>query len=163
MRNSNIYVTRKGKGIIFGVSVLLFLCFAIFATQGCEGNSLEWLADDSSYEARIEEARIALDDTDYERARSLLLDLKEDYPDDPLVLQYLSNAYAGLVGLDTFKLLETIDQLIEAGDTGNIDMVGLVLGDVTGTIESAGLENMITDLENAINVMEEFYNPKDDL
>ena len=162
MRKSNVYRGRKWKAFIFGVCVLLFLCFAIFATQGCEENTLEWLADDSSYEARIEETRIALDDRNYERARSLLLELRAQYPGDPLVLQYLSNAYAGLAGLDTFNLLETIDQLIGANETGSIDAVGLVLGDVTGAIARADINNIMTNLENAIDVLEEIPNPTDD-
>jgi hypothetical protein len=153
---------RKTRGFMWGVCVLLFLSFALIAITSCEENSLEWLADDSSYEARIEEARIAIDDREYARARDLLLQLKAEYPGDPLILQYLSNAYAGLVGLDTFNLLTTIDQLIDANETGNIDMVGTVLGDVTGTIQANGIGETLGNLENAINALEEISNPTDD-
>lgn len=158
MRNSNIL---KGKGFILGLCGLLFLGFAIFAITSCEDNSLEWLADDSSYEARLEEARMALDDTEYDRAISLLTKLKADYPGDPLVLQYLSNAYAGKAGLDTFNLLMTIDQLIEANETGNIDMVGLVLGD-DGIVTSANIVDLLANLEAAIDELEEIPNPTHD-
>lgn len=153
---------RKTKGLMWAVCGLLFLCFAITAITSCEENSLEWLADDSSYEARLEEARIAIDDREYVRARDLLLQLKAEYPGDPLILQYLSNAYAGLIGLDTFNLLIAIDQLIEAGDTGNIDMVGTVLGDVSGLILADGIDETLANLENAINALEEIPNPTDD-
>jgi len=153
---------RKTKGLIWAACGLLSVCFVIMAITSCEENSLEWLADDSSYEARIEEARIAIDDREYARARDLLLQLKAEYPGDPLILQYLSNAYAGLIGLDTFNLLTTIDQLIEAGNTGNIDMVGTVLGDVSGIILADGIDSTLANLESAINALEEISNPTDD-
>lgn len=152
----------KTKGLMWGVCGLLFVCFEITAITSCEENSLEWLADDSSYEARLEEARIAIDDREYARARDLLLQLKAEYPGDPLILQYLSNAYAGLAGLDTFNLLTTIDQLIESGNTGNIDMVGAVLGDVSGIILADDIDETLANLENAINALEEISNPTDD-
>lgn len=153
---------RKTKGLMWAVCGLLFLCFAITAITSCEENSLEWLADDSSYEARLEEARIAIDDREYARARDLLLQLKAEYPGNPLILQYLSNAYAGLTGLDTFNLLIAIDQLIEAGDTGSIDMVGTVLGSATGIVNADDIDDILANLENAINALEEIPNPTDD-
>jgi hypothetical protein len=161
MTRTNL-LKRKTKGLMWAVCGLLFLCFAITAITSCEDNSLEWLADDSSYEARVEEARIAIDDREYARARDLLLQLKAEYPGDPLILQYLSNAYAGLIGLDTFNLLTTIDQLIDANETGNIDMVGTVLGDASGIILADGIDETLANLENAINALEEISNPTDD-
>ncbi len=153
---------RKTKGLMWAVCGLLFVCFAALIIASCEENSLEWLGDDSSYEARLEEARIAIDDREYARARDLLLQLKAEYPGNPFILQYLSNAYAGLAGLDTFNLLTTIDQLIDANETGNIDMVGTVLGDVSGTILANGIDDTLANLENAINALEEIPNPTDD-
>jgi hypothetical protein len=153
MRNLHIL---KGKGFILGVCGLLLLCFAISTIPGC-------LEDESSYEARIEEARIALDNGDYERARSLLLQLKAEYGNDPLVLQYLSNACAGLVGIDTFRLLEVIDDLIGMEQEGRIDMVGLVLGGTEGVLESDEIDEMIELLENCtIAELENIAEPTDD-
>jgi hypothetical protein len=140
MRKAHIL---KGKECIAGVFCVLLFCFALLTIQGC----FEGLADDTSYEARIEEARIALDNGDYARARSLLEDLKAEYDDDPLVLQYLSNACAGLVGIDTFRLLEVIDDLIALDKEGRIDMVGLVLGGPGGVLESDKIDEMIELLE----------------
>lgn len=153
---------RKTKGLMWAVCGLLFLGFALTVITSCEENSLEWLADDSSYEARLEEARIAIDDREYARARDLLLQLKAEYPGDPLILQYLSNAYAGLIGLDTFNLLITIDRLIEAGDTGNIDMVGTILGSATGIINADDIDGILANLDEAISNLEEIPNPTDD-
>lgn len=138
MRNLHIL---KGKGFVLGVCGFLLLCFAILSIPGC-------LEDDSSYEARIEEARIALDNRDYARARSILLELRAEYGNDPLVLQYLSNACAGLVGIDTFRLLEVIDDLIDMEQEGRIDMVGLVLGGTGGVLESDEIDEMIELLED---------------
>lgn len=153
MRNLHIL---KGKGFILGVCGLLLLCFAISTIPGC-------LEDESSYEARIEEARIALDNGDYERARSLLLQLKAEYGNDPLVLQYLSNACSGLVGIDTFRLLEVIDDFIGMKQEGRIDMVGLVLGGTEGVLKSAEIDKMIELLENCtIAELENIAEPTDD-
>jgi len=153
---------KKTKGLMWAVCGLLFLCFAITAITSCGENSLEWLADDSSYEARLEEARIAIDDREYARARDLLLQLKAEYPGDPLILQYLSNAYAGLTGLDTFNLLTVIDQLIGDDHTGSIDMVGTVLGSSTGVINAADIGDILANLDEAISNLEEIPNPTDD-
>ncbi|OQY17123.1 MAG: hypothetical protein B6I32_01600 [Desulfobacterium sp. 4572_20] len=156
------FTKRKAKGLVWGACGLLFLCLVALIITSCEENSLEWLADDSSYEARLEDARMAIDDREYASARDLLLQLKEEYPDDPLILQYLSNAYAGLIGLDTFNLLTTIDQLIDANETGNIDMVGKVLGSETGTINKDDIDDILANLDKAISSLGEIPNPTDD-
>jgi len=151
----------KTKGLLWGVCGLFLLCHALTFLPGCEDNSLEWLADDSSYEARLEEACIALDDRDYARARDLLLELNEDYPDDSLVLQYLSNAYAGLAGLDTFNYLLTIDRLLEE-NPGSIDMVGTVLGDATGFINVGDIEEILFNLNEAIRNLKKISSPTEE-
>lgn len=127
----------------------LFLIIAAFLFAGC-GNVLEWAADDESYEAKLEEARMALDKEDYEGAKSILEGM-DSY--DPTVAQYLSNAYAGMAGLDTFTLLETIDAFAE-GQAGSIDMVGKVLGDEEGALTAVEIDEKISDLTNAIDALE---------
>jgi len=145
---------RKSKGFRRGVCWLIFLCFASLIIASC--------ADDSSYEARIEEARMAIDDRDYARAIDLLEQLKAEYPGDPLILQYLSNAYAGLTGLDTFNLLDVIDQLNKTGDPGSIDMVGTVLGTAGGEIAVADIPGKLANLDEAISNLNAIPNPTDD-
>jgi len=162
MRSSNLYEGRNGKGLISGFCGLLFLFFVIFALTGCDGNVFEGFSDDDSYEARIDEAQIALDDADYSRALSILLALRADFPNKSEVLRYLSNAYAGLAGLDTFNLLKTIDQLEEQNDEGDIDMVGLVLGGADGILTSTEIDNKLTNFENAINALEGISAPTAD-
>lgn len=149
-----IYAKRKGKGFCMGLCRLLCLCFAIFALTGCEGNMFEGLADDSSYEARLEEAMIALDDGDYAKARAILSDLNSDYPNDPIILQYLSNAFAGEAGIDTFNLLETIEQINDDPNAGSIDMVGQMLGDANGMITANEIKEDLSKINDAIDALE---------
>jgi len=149
-----IYAKRKEKGLSIGPCGLLCLCFAIFALAGCEGSMFEGFADDSSYEARLEEAMIALDDQDYARAKSILKDLNADYPNDPTILQYLSNASAGLAGIDTLNLLETIEAINDDPDAGSIDMIGQMLGDADGVITANEITEDLDSINDAIDALE---------
>jgi hypothetical protein len=153
MRNSDDYMTGTWNGFPSGFRWLLFFAFIAFALTSCEGNSFEFLADDNSKEARIEEALIALDDGEYARARAILLALKAEYPNDGTIAQYLSNALAGLAGIDTFNLLETIDRLDDEGNIGGIDMVGLVLGDADGVLTTDEITDKLSDLGDAIDAL----------
>lgn len=146
MRNSDVGIASTWDVSLSGLRWLLLFTFITSALTGCDGNSLEWLADDSSKEARLEEAQIALDDREYGRAETILLGLQAEYPNDDTVAQYLSNALAGAAGLDTLNLLETIDQLDASGD---IDMVGLVLGDTNGILTTDEIESKLSDLGRA--------------
>ncbi len=157
-----IYAKRKGKGFCMGLCRLLCLCFAIFALTGCEGNVFESLADDSSYEARLDEAMIALDDGDYAKAKSILTELNADYPNDPTILQYLSNASAGLAGIDTFNLLEIIEQINDNPNAGSIDMIGQMLGDADGVITANEITEDLSNINDAIDALEAIDDPTDD-
>jgi len=125
----------------------------VSALTCCGGNAFEWLADENSKEARIEEALIAMDDGNYAAARAILTALKAEYPNDTTVAQYLSNALAGLAGLDTLNLLETIDDLNDTGNTGGIDMVGLILGDDDRTLTTDEIDTKLSDLGLAIDAL----------
>ena len=121
---------------------------------GCDGNLFESISDDDSYEARLEEGLMALDDEDYDKAVELFLDLREDYSSKEEVCVYLSNAYAGLTGIDTFSLLETIDEMEGTDDEGSIDMIGLLLGDAQGIIqlsEVSGKMDLLALAKDAID------------
>lgn len=108
---------------------------------GCDGNLLESVSDDDSYEAKLEEGLIELDDEDYDKAVDLFVRLRSDYPNKEEVCVYLSNAYAGLTGIDTFNLLETISDLEDTDDEGSIDMIGLLLGDAQGVIDQPAVDS----------------------
>ena len=162
MRHSNICAGRNWKGLISGFWGLLFLFFVIFALTGCDDSAFESFADDDSYEARIEEARIAIDDANYAGARDLLLALNADFPNTAEVLRLLANAYAGLAGLDTFNLLETIDLLDDQNNEGDIDMIGLVLGSADGVLTATEITNKLANFANAINALASISSPTDD-
>jgi len=131
-------------------------------TMGCDDSVLEGLADDDSFEAKLEEARIALDKGEYSRAVELLEALDDANPGNATIQQYLSNAYAGLAGLDTFNLLTTIETLDETSNSGSIDMMGLILGGSNGVLTAAQLRAKLVNLENAIHALEGISRPNDD-
>lgn len=162
MGNSSVSVGGKCKGFVARFCGLLFLLFVAFALAGCDTNVLEFAADDDSYEARIEEALIALDDEDYAKAIEILQKLRTNFPGKIEVLRYLSNAFAGLAGLNTFNLLETIDLLDDQNSQGSIDMVGLVLGGADGILSNTEITSKKTSLASAISALESISNRTED-
>ncbi len=145
--------------ILMILSIMLLI--ASF-TIGCDDSILEGLADDDSFEAKLEEARIALDKGEYSRAVELLEALDDANPGNATIQQYLSNAYAGLAGLDTFNLLTTIETLDERSNSGSIDMMGLILGNSNGVLTAAQLRAKLVNIENAIHAMEGISRRNDD-
>lgn len=135
--------------------LVLFASVLLLILVGCGGNVLEGVSDDDSDDAKLEEARMALDDANYSRAAELLNDLLDQDPTDPRSLAYLSHAYAGMAGLDTLDLLTIIDELDENGQSGSIDMVGLMLGDDEGDITDADVDDKLEHLHNAIDSLEQ--------
>jgi hypothetical protein len=97
------------------LAVMASLLMALLA--GCESNMLSPLADDSSKEANLEEAKMALDDGKYDSAISALSSYKGS--SDPEVAGILSSAYMGKAGLDLTYMLEHID----ANNTANFDVI----------------------------------------
>jgi hypothetical protein len=138
----------------------IFVCSAIFS--GCSGNAFEGISDEDSFEARLETARMNIDDEAYQEAIDILNDLKEEQPDNEDVTRYLSNAHAGLAGLNTFDLLEVIDDLDDAGNSGSIDMVGLVLGDSDGLLMAEEVSDKLDNLTEAIEQLDTIDEPTDD-
>ncbi len=127
----------------------------IFSFCGCDDSVFEDVSADDTYESRIEEAKMALDDSDFSRAADILEALEAEYPNNDEVKQYLSNAYSGLAGLDTYDLLETIDTLDEAGQSGSIDMISTVLGDDDGRLSEAQITKKLGYLNDAIASMDQ--------
>lgn len=149
---------RSGRQAVLGLSLLL----AVFIVNCGSSNIFDGLADDESKEARTEEALILLDNGEYQAALNLLQDLLNDYPDDQLYLQYLSNAYAGLAGLDTINMIEVIGDLEDSGESGSIDMVGLVIGDDNGQLTSEDVAEKLDYINSAIAAMSLIDTPNSD-
>jgi len=100
------------KSILLTVAALLLMALA-----GCESNMLKPIADDSSKQANLEEAKMALDDGNYDSAISALNSYKDS--SDPEIAGILSSAYMGKAGLDLTYMLENIN----ADNTNNFDVI----------------------------------------
>lgn len=139
----------------FRLFLVLLSAIVLLSGSGCGDSVFDGVSSDDTYEAQLEEAKIALDDSDYSRAAEILEALEAQYPGDQEVTRYLSNAYAGLAGLDTYDLLTIIDELDDAGRSGSVDMVGTVLGDADGRMSEAQVTEKLDFLDDAIAYMEQ--------
>jgi hypothetical protein len=153
--------SMMGKLLQLRYIILVYLLFsATFA--GCGGNAFEGVSDDDSFEAKLEAARMNIDDGQYQEAIHILGNLKEEQPHNSDVAKYLGSAYAGLAGLDTFNLLEVIDELDESNNSGGIDMVGLVLGDSQGLLTAEQITDKLDNLTEAIDQLGTIQDPTED-
>lgn len=144
------------------IQIVIWICLFSAAVWGCSGNAFEGISDDSTFEARLETARMSIDDEHYQTAIDLLSALQAEQPANEEVTRYLSNAHAGLAGLNTFELLEVIDALDEAGNSGSIDMIGLVLGDSQGLLTADDVPDKLDNLTEALDQLAEIETPTDD-
>jgi len=154
--------------------LVAFALFMICISVGCGGSVFEGVSDDGSDDAKLEAARMAMDDGEYNKAAEILKEMLDWDPDDPQdvpeddarTLAYLGHAYAGMAGLDTLDLLKIIDELDERGDSGSIDMAGLVLGDeegdVTAAEAAAKLDNLNTAIRSLFQIEEQLGSLTDD-
>lgn len=121
------------------VAVCVFICLA---GVGCDGDK-----EEEAPEAQLEDALMALDDFDYPRAVKIL----EAMDQTTEVLKYLSSAYAGLVGIDTFNILETADN--GSGNASGIGFVGSLLGG-DGELSTAEIAESLVNINLAIEKIE---------
>jgi len=105
--------TRFGSRVVgYFAAVLACALFLAFLGVGCD--------DSDSYEARLEEARIAVDGGDYDTAIAILSGLEQTGE----VLENLSTAYAGKAGVDSLAIYSGAAD----GGGGTIDQFGRMLG-----------------------------------
>jgi hypothetical protein len=147
--------------LLKGLGILMCIAMAVVLTN-CDENFFEAASDDDSYEARLEKGIMALDDEDYDKAIDIFEKLREDYPGKVEICEYLANAYAGFIGVDTFNLLETIDELEDNDDAGNIEMVGRVLGGPSGDLTALEVDAKRAYLIMAIEAFMECIPVRDD-
>ncbi len=89
--------------------VCLAVCLAAIAlSAGCGSNVLSPLADDDTKEADITEARMALDDADYNTAISLVRPHYSPARPDPEAARILASAHMGKAGIDLTYLIGNI-------------------------------------------------------
>lgn len=145
------------------IALILRLIILTALVTSCDNSNLFiGLSDQNTKEARTEEALMAMDDRDYQAAISILRGLVVEFPDDPMLWQYLSNAHSGAAGLDTIDLFEVLDDLEEAGESGSIDMIGLVLGNDSGELTADEIADKLLDIDAAIDSLDNITNPDDD-
>lgn len=131
---------RTGRSRAMGIFVLVCLLMITLGT-GCD--------EEGTYEVKLEEARMAIDDGDYSTARSILVDL----PQTAEVKEALSNTIAGEeLNLDMFNIILTMDSLDEEGETGSIDMIGLLIGDENDQIDVDTIFEKLASATEAIEL-----------
>ncbi len=133
----------------------ILLVMVLFLLNGCGDSILEGVSDDGTFEALLEDAMIALDEADYFKAVGILEALNDSHPENKQVIQYFSNAYAGLGGLNTFAFLETIEDLNKQGRSGSIDMIGRVLGEADGRLSEKQVAEKLGYMDQSIGLMDE--------
>lgn len=121
---------------VLPIFLFLSLLFS-FISLGCE-NIFEDMANDSTEEARLEEARMALDKGDYTTAVNIFLDLCGLSAADPTsgtptcdnaTISLLASAYMGRSGLDLIKIIDTAAQDSSTGPQGTFTEFSLLFLD----------------------------------
>lgn len=127
---------NQSTGLLRTAMVLICVFLLSVLTVGCGD-------DQDSFESKLEEARIAIDDSQYSKAITVL-----DGMTGQEVLEVRASAYAGLAGIDTFEILSQVDD----GGTGDgsIDLIGRMLG--TGdddTLTAAAIDDKLVQIDLA--------------
>lgn len=132
----------KKRGHVFLV-ILTFLTLAVIFA-GC--NATESLSDDSTKEAEIERGLNALDSSNFTKAEEIFKKLTQKYPSDKTLAAYYSNALSGQAGLDTFKLMKTIDEMDQSNTKGDtIQLVGRTLTNTATTSDPVMTSQQTTE------------------
>jgi len=140
-------------------NLCITLVFASLLLTGCGGNLFEGLADDGTKGAKMEAARIALDEGDYGKAVLLLEELcgtdTANLTCDDTARADLASAYvARATGLDVLKLIEKAEEAA-AGPTGSFTTVSTLLpiGEINNCVSDPGSCTIQGDLEKAIDIL----------
>ncbi len=141
------------KKIVLFLSLGILLCLA-----GCGSNMLEALSDDSSHKAKFEEARMALDDGNYQEAIDILASSYDASNPDPEAVRILASAYMGLAGIDLTYILENSEE----SDGDSFDTIASALSlTVTGQntearfITAGSADELLANLEQAQDYLDD--------
>ncbi|BCS95892.1 hypothetical protein DSLASN_15240 [Desulfoluna limicola] len=130
------------NGLLRAAVVLVCVLFLAVLTMGCD--------DDDSFESNLEEAKIAIDDGNYDKAVSILTAMSQTGE----VLDVLASAYAGLVGIDTLEILREVEEGDDDSTDGSIDLIGQVLGGrADNALTCAMVETNLSILNLAITAL----------
>lgn len=136
-----MYSIYHDKAIAFIRMAVMVMCAIslVAMTVGCD--------DEETPEARLEEAKIAIDDGDYDTALSILAGLGDNVE----VLDTRATAYAGKAGIDTFEILSGVDDGDADGNDGSIDLFGRMLGTgELGLLACAEITDRLSAMDRAI-------------
>jgi hypothetical protein len=100
-------------------SILTLMVVFLMTLVGCESNMLEPVADDSSRQADIEEAKMALDDGNYDKTINTLNGYNQK---DPEIAGLIASAYMGKAGIDLTFLVANI-----GSDKSSFDVIASAL------------------------------------
>ena len=93
----------------------LILPLLLIFSYGCDSNVMEPVADDSSYAADMEAAKMALDDGNYDKSIRLAGNHYNPDSPDPEAGHILSSAYMGKAGVDLTYIIEYSDNENQEG------------------------------------------------
>lgn len=124
-------------------TILIFLLILTFSS--CDDNIYSDYGDDTSDEAKLEEAYIHLDEGEYAKAKAILLTLDQSDED---VIRALGSSYAGTAGLNIPALITAIDNNSNSG----VETIGLVLGDTENNnkLTPSEITSKKDDIDNSI-------------
>ena len=129
---------KRVSTLYLRIALVVCLIFSVMVFGvGCE--------DDESDESTLEEAKIALDNREYDRAIELLEGMT-----DKEALEVLSNAYAGRVGIETFEFLSQLEALNFDDVQESIELVRGMLGyGASHAFLCTDIAAMLSDLDKA--------------
>ena len=113
---------------------LVLLALFAAALLGC--NAFESQADKNSRDAKLEAARIAMDQGNYAVAVPELQALSETYPGDAEISRALASALAGRAGLD---LLGLAAQAAAAGDNASLSTINQLMKTLPSPVDNANI------------------------
>jgi len=137
---------RNGKRSV--LAVILVLGFL----GGACANVFESFGDKGSRDAKLEEARIALDEGDFTTAVALLEPLSDQYPGDTEISRSLASTYAGRGGLNFFDLAARAEAAQNARNSGSAQ--GNTIGHLVSAFPHPVTDTNISDLSTAVALME---------
>lgn len=127
----------RGRGIGVRGTGACLLALLLAALIGC--NAFDGTGDENSREARLEEARIAMDRGDYGNAVPLLQSLSASYPADGEIARALAAAWSGRAGLD---LLGLAAQAAAAADNASLSTIGELLETLPNPVDDGNLADI---------------------
>ncbi|MCG8470545.1 MAG: hypothetical protein MI742_01645 [Desulfobacterales bacterium] len=124
----------------WGAVCFFFYAFLLVGVLGC---------DEENAASRIEDARMAIDDGNYQTALKIL----EKEAGTSEVLEIRASAYAGQVGINTFDILAQLDDEDDSND-GSIDRIGSLLGaESSGRLACSEIASRLSLMDQAVTAI----------